>query len=419
MVRLLLVTTACVLFAFAREAAAADASALFADGERAFASGNYPEALQLFTAARDAGSTGPSTHYNIGVCEYRLGDYEAAEATFAALAAGFPALRELAEYNRGLALRAQGDAADARLAFERAQTSDDDKIVALATAQLGELGGARTARRTRWSGWFSGGLGYDDNVALVDEFVVPTADSSSSPLAEVLGLLGGDFGAVPLRLDATGYSVRYADASEFDQSAIRFAMPVDQQIGSWLLAVGPTLGRSTLDGDGFEETLGADLRLRRNLGATFAFDARVAYDDIDAGDTQFAYLAGSRRRLRLAVQHSASARVRVGYDVEHSDRAGASVSASRQRWSVAYRGQFAREWTADAALYHRTSRYDEALVPRTERLLEASFAVGRELWNEWTLTAEYRWSDNDSNVSTYSYDAQRVAASLSRSFNGD
>ena len=121
MLRVPLLATACVLLTFARAAVAADASALFADGERAFAAGDYHEALQSFTAAREAGSAGPSTHYNIGVCQYRLRDYDAAEATFAALAAEFPAFRELAEYNRGLALRAQGDPAEARVAFERAR----------------------------------------------------------------------------------------------------------------------------------------------------------------------------------------------------------------------------------------------------------------------------------------------------------
>ena len=227
MLRVPLLATACLLLTFARAGMAADASALFADGERAFAAGDYHEALQSFTAAREAGSAGPSIHYNIGVCQYRLRDYDAAEATFAALAAEFPALRELAEYNRGLALRAQGNPAEARVAFERARGSGDDKIVALANAQLGELGPVRTAARTRWSGWFSGGLGYDDNVALVDEFVLPSAFSSSSPLAEALGLLSGDFGVVPLRLDATGYLVRYPDANEFDQSGVRIALTFD------------------------------------------------------------------------------------------------------------------------------------------------------------------------------------------------
>ena len=176
---------------------------------------------------------------------------------------------------------------------------------------------------------------------------------------------------MPLRLDANGYFVRYPDANEFDQSAVRVALTFEQQLGLWLLAVGPTLGRSTLDGDGFEETLGADLRVRRSFGAGFAFDARVAYDDTDAGDLRFAYLDGSRRQLRLAVQHAGSARVRVGYDIEHSDRADPGVAASRQRWYVTYRRRLSAAWTGDAALYHRTSRYDEASVPRDRALTRA------------------------------------------------
>ena len=149
MLRALLLTFVYLMMALPSPADGADASALFADGERAFATGDYEEALRLFTAAREAGSTGPSSYYNIGVCQYRLGDYAAAEATFATLAGEFPAMRELAEYNRGLALRAAGDITAARVAFERAQSSTDDKIAALANAQLGEIGAPRIAAEPR------------------------------------------------------------------------------------------------------------------------------------------------------------------------------------------------------------------------------------------------------------------------------
>ena len=69
-------------------------------------------------------------------------DYDAAEATFAALADEFPALRELAEYNRGLALRAKATPPMHVSPSSGRRSSDDDKIVALANAQLGEIGRA-------------------------------------------------------------------------------------------------------------------------------------------------------------------------------------------------------------------------------------------------------------------------------------
>ena len=416
MFRALVVAIACILVAFAR-AAPIDASALFADGERAFAAGDHAEALRLFTAAREAGSTGPSSYYNIGVCQYRLRDYDAAEATFASLAAEFPAMRELAEYNRGLALRADGKYADAAVAFERARFSTDDKIVALANAQLAEIGAIRVVDEPRWIGYFAGGFGHDDNVALLNELVL-TSTEASSPLAEVLGVLTRDFGQKPLRLDFSGYAVHYPDVGNFDQTALRLSLEGEQRFGRWTLLVGPTLGRSTFDGDGFEELFGADLRLRRSFAAGFIFEARAVYDDVTAADARFGYLNGSHRLLRLSVQHSGAARVRAGYDVEREDRADPGVSPSRERFGVAYQRRLSEAWSADAAVTHRTSRYDAASVPREERLLELSFAARRALKSNWTFGVEYQWFDNDSTVEDFAYDGQRFALGLSRSFYG-
>jgi tetratricopeptide (TPR) repeat protein len=416
--RALLLTAACVLLAFARAASAADASTLFADGERAFAAGEYAEALRLFTAAREAGSAGPSSYYNIGVCQYRLGDYDAADETFATLAREFPAMRELAEYNRGLALRADGDLADARVAFQRAGSSADEKIVALANAQLAEIGAPLVVEEPSWSGYFSGGLGYDDNVALVDELILPSSEASS-PLAEVLGVLTRDFGSRPLRLDASAYAVSYPEVRDFDQTALRVALLAEQRFGSWQLVVGPTLGRSTFDGDGFEELIGADLRLRRGFGDGFTFETRALYDDAGAGDPRFDYLEGSRSLLRLSLEHSGAGRLRGSYDVEDNDRSDPGVTSSRQRWSVFYQRPLSQLWSVEAGFSHRTSDYDEASTPREEKLLELSFAVRRQLSQYWVLNVDYQSFDNDSTVAEFTYDGQRVVLGLSRSFYGN
>lgn len=417
MLRALLVTSAFVLLGFAHAAAGADASTLFAEGERAFAAGQYREALRSFTAARAAGSTGPSSHYNIGVCQHLLGDYAAAETTFAALAAEFPAFRELAEYNRGLALRARGDAAAARVAFSRALSSTDDKIVTLARANLSEIGAVPVVEPS-WSGYFGTGFGYDDNVALVDELVLPSGDASS-PLAEVLGVLTRDFGARPLRFDATGYAVSYPEVRDFDQTAVRLSFVAEQRLGTWTLVVGPTLGWSTFDGDGFEELVGADLRLRRSMGSGLSFEARVLYDDSSAGSARFAYLEGSRRLLRLSLQHAGTARIRGAYDYERDDRADPGVSPTRERWSLVYQRPLSAIWSMDAAFAHRSSRYEQASVPREERLLELSVAARREIGRSWVLGAEYQWFDNDATVDVYTYDGQRLVLGLSRSFYGN
>ncbi|HET7607171.1 MAG TPA: tetratricopeptide repeat protein [Gammaproteobacteria bacterium] len=406
-----------MIIAFARAAHGADASALFADGERAFAAGEYAEALRLFTAAREAGSTGPSSYYNIGVCQYRLRQFDAAEATFAMLADEFPAMRELAEYNRGLALRAGGNLAGARVAFERARQSTDEKIVALANGQLADLGPRVVADEARWTGYFASALGFDDNVALLNELVLASSEASS-PLAEVLGVVTRDFGSRPLRFDASGYAVHYPDVGDFDQTALRLSLEGELSFGRWSLFVGPTLGRTTLNGEGFEELAGADMRLRRGFGDGFVFEARAVYDDTSAADSQFAYLDGWHRLLRLSVQHTGTARVRAAYDVERDDRADPGVSPSRERLGIFYQRRLSQTWSADATAAYRTSRYSAASVPREEQLLELTFAARRTLGREWTLGVEYQWFNNDSTVEDFAYDGQRFALGLSRSFYG-
>jgi tetratricopeptide (TPR) repeat protein len=417
MLRASVFAAACMIMAFAHAAFGVDASTLFADGERAFAAGEYAEALRLFTEAREAGSTGPSSYYNIGVCQYRLGDYPAAEATFAMLAAEFPAMRHLAEYNRGLALRADGELGDAVVAFQRARASTDDAIVALSNAQLVELGARQSAVERNWSGYFSGALGHDDNVALLNELVLASSEASS-PLAEVLGVLTSDFGARPLRFDASGYAVRYSEVGDFDQTAFRLSFQGELELGRWTLLVGPTLGRSTLDGEGFEELIGADVRLRRNFGDGFVLEARAVYDEANAGDSRFAYLDGSHEMLRLSVQHTGEARIRAGYDIVREDRADPGVSPSRERLAIVYRRRLSAEWSADAGVAYRTSRYSAASVPREEQLLELTFAARRALKSNWTLGVEYQRFDNDSTVEDFVYDGQRLALGFSRSFYG-
>jgi len=401
---------------FAR-AAPGDASALFADGERAFTAGQYAEALRLFTAAREAGSTGPSSYYNIGVCQYRLAQYDAAQETFATLAAEFPAMRELAEYNRGLALRADGNLAEAGVAFGRARMSTDDKIVALANAQLAEIGATPVADEPRWIGYLSGGFGHDDNVALLNELVF-TGTQVASPLAEVLGVLTRDFGAKPLRFDASGYAVHYPDVGDFDQTAFRMSLEAQLEVGTWLLFVGPTLGHSTFNGDGFEDLIGADVRLRRGFGSGLLFEVRAVYDDANAADSRFAYLEGAHRQLLLSVQHAGTGRFRAGYDIEHEDRADPGVSPERERLTLVYQRRLSDQWSAEASAAHRTSEYRDASVPRDERLLELSLAARRSLAREWTLGVEYQWFENDSTVEDFSYDGQRFVLGFSRSFYG-
>src|SRR3970282_2847681 len=134
-------------------------SAHFAAGFDACDRHDYRRALAEFEAAIAAGSEAAAAHYNVAVCRYRLADYAGAADAFRALARRFPAMRDLADYNLGLALTRQDRLGQARTAFERAQASGDERIAALARAMLARLPAEAAPRASRGAGFLELALG--------------------------------------------------------------------------------------------------------------------------------------------------------------------------------------------------------------------------------------------------------------------
>src|SRR5690606_9566114 len=195
--------------------ASGDSSEHFAAGSAAFSAGDYAKAAAEFEAAHAAGMSGPAVQYNSAVAYYRLGDFAQAADAFRAVAERYPQMGALAEYNLGLALLKQQRPDEAHAAFERARQGGDPTIAALAARMLAREGDdLRDALRApAWVKLFDFAVGYDDNVALIEESSLPAGISTGSQLTEAFGLISGKLGPhEAVRLDASAYLVRYRDA---------------------------------------------------------------------------------------------------------------------------------------------------------------------------------------------------------------
>jgi tetratricopeptide (TPR) repeat protein len=394
---------------------AADDSA-FTAASAAFERGDYASALTLFEAARGGGD-GPAVPFNIGVCEYKLGRYAEAEAEFASLGARFPAMRALAEYNRGLALLGAKRDADARAAFNAATAAGDPKIAALSAERLAELGPepARSAEPA-WQGFLQVGAGHDDNVALVDEVTLPVGQSAASPLVELFGFGGHAFdGPARARIDFGGYFVRYADAPQFDEDSVDVAATFGRARGQWSFDFTPRYERSTLGGNAFESEAGVALRVDRPLGGGLRLNAFAAYADVGSLEQQYDSLAGAKRQLRLTLtQAMTRGRFTAGVEFEDNNRAVASVSSTRRRLVLGYRRGLRADWSIEGAVAYRLSSYDRP--SGDERLTELIASARRVLGHGWAFTVDYRHSNNDADLPEFTYHADRIAVSISRAF---
>lgn len=400
-------------------AAAADDSQpgreAYSAGTAAFAHEDYALALSHFQAALAAGLEGPAIHYNLAASYFRLGEYDQSAKEFSLIAARYPAMQALAEYNLGLIAKRQGNSDSAASYFRQAlDGTDDTKIAALAQR---ELRPRPTTESGRWYSLVSTRLGYDDNVRLVSADVPLTNGmSAGSSSTEFMAVVSGPVSAESgFRFDGSLYSIRYGDASFFNQNYLRAGIVYQWRWSGWLAEAGPHISRSTLDGSGYERRLGGGLRVRHELTPRLYFGARYIHDKVDAVGDRFSFVEGSRDWLELRLDRSlAAGRFGVAYSVESNDR-GSAIAASREKLGLSYLHDFADKWTAETEGAIRHSSYDGAAIPRDEDLLDVTVTVTRNFARGWALTGAASVASNDS-VDPYAYDRSRFSLGFSRTF---
>jgi tetratricopeptide (TPR) repeat protein len=414
------IAAALVLIVSAVPAAAQTGSASFAAATQAFEAGDHRRALELFEQLRVAGAGSPALDYNVAVCRYKLGDYVAAEAAFAALAASAPEFSDIAEYNIGLALLAQQRDSEARRAFDAARASTDPDVALLAERALASLGASTRppAPRLRWVGSADVATGYDDNVALADDASLPATETGGSAFTELYGFASRRFDTLwPSRMELTGFAIRYPEAAAFDQRTARVGYQVRRDFGAWRFDAGPHLSYTTLGGDGFERQAGISLQAAYGISDAAALDLRWSYDDVADAAPQFSYIDGSRATLRLTFdRRGANARFRVSYGLERNDRLGSTVSADRSRVTLRVTRPLWSDWELDAWGSYRASTHERLSVPADERLVEWSVTGNRALAAEWLLEVGYYGADNDSDLAEFAYDRNRMMVGLSKLF---
>jgi tetratricopeptide (TPR) repeat protein len=410
-----------------RGAARADSIA-FSNGTKAFASGDYVKALAYFDEAKNAGVGGPAIHYNIGVCSFRLRDYDRAESEFRLVADQYPRMRALAEYNVGLVLHAEGREAEARKQFELArQASTDEKITRLAETML-RRGDAAAGSPSRGAGSADSGakwvslvdfnVGHDDNVVLLDDSSLPAGQSAGSAFSELLAFVSGPISSESgFRFSGSVYAVDYADTSEFNETAARIGGAYRWSAGEWSMEAEIHFSDSTLDGDAFESRLGAGLTLRRPLTSATALGLSLVHEAVDPGDSRFAFLDGSREQLGVTWdRYGMKGRLTLAYRYESNDRDSAAVSAARNGVSLSYRYAMSPAWTADLSLGVRRSAFDDNSGRSDEDRYDVSAGMRRRFGRSWHMSGAYLWSENRSDVTAFTYTRTRLSLGVTKDF---
>lgn len=403
----------------------------FDAGVTLFNDAEYSEALIRFEAAEKAGMKEPKLYFNMGVCHYKLGQYRQARSAFLRSASS-SSLRDLSHYNIGLVEQAEGKDTQAQRWFQRVYDNTQDiRLKALAGSKLGVREGA--ASRSAEKNWFAGysfNLGYDDNIedpAL--NGASGKGDNFLNAMVYASGVLQGSYNE-GVRLMAVGYLQKYQDVTVYDLGMLQLKLDKSFMSGPWKNAAGVGVEQMTLGTNDYLRTGKLRFLGEKALSTSDTLRLRYRYSDITSLNTAYDKLEGDRHQAEIRWQHKLPhKRFQASYEYEVNDRndyTGTTTfsSYSPTRHTIDLRARFepTPQWQLKGRLAYRNSRYADAnilasgaRVTREDDQARAAIGISRKLGRTLTLDADYKYTDNSSNIDVYTYTRNVYSVGISGS----
>ncbi len=413
----------------------ADDNQSFEEGVRLFGSGDYEGAARQFERALLAGGDNPVIHYNLGSSYYKLGRYDMARAHFIKIDIKHE-LSALAYYNLGLvAFRLDGEE-EAIHWFRRSRNkSNDTALRRLAEKQIKLLQNEKKAYswREHVTGYFSAGIGYDDNVARVSDDILQIADHGSAFLDLFLSSsywLDGDHRRGNA-LKFGGGLARYEELNEYSSSFLNIGFYHYRPLNSWHSRYGVHYYRIELDDEGFQQRIKLQVRAGKQYAENQRLRLQYEYGQVDELTAYYDYLAGSQQRLKMENRtRFAHGRLRLGYTLEFNDKQDyrqadtfSSYSPVRQTFYLRYNPSLGKNWIGRIGLDYRHSDYArENIVAgtsvgvRKDQRIRATIGATYEYSRDVELEIILRHTRNDSNIVNKEYISNQLLFTVGHYF---
>lgn len=390
-----------------------------------FENGNYKVALEYYTAIRDSDHDSASLRYNIAVCHYKMQQWGQAKALFSQLYSEnsdqpqFTYSLAVVEKNLGNEQRA------AALFLEVAALGIDSTLSEAARKQYGLLqASSKPFIQTRQASKplnlsIELNAGNDDNILEPSDL---SSTGRSDRFIEAIAMASWrSDGSASNRwvIDGFGYSSRYdtVDEYDFDMLDLGLRKYSPAEFGRWYWGV--RSNAAALGSDGYLQSNSAQLGAQGWFESGYKWKAGYQYKIHRSLNEEFDPFAGDAHRLDLGLSGSINEHWnwKLAYRYEYDDRDDLNLddfftSYSAERHSLqADWGMQQGNWRSKLSANYRNSDYmdrnlmlDGSSVLRIDQRLKLSARSSWALFDDWTLSAEYSFTDNESNIETYDYD---------------
>ena len=385
----------------------ADQSTLQDQAIQAFLKKDYSTALQHFLKLNNNSGR---NYYNIGVCYYRLNQLDKAQQAFMAAALD-KSVQALAYYNLALVAAKLDKQNEVNIWLDRLhKINSNKKLLTLSTVLRARVNG--TPVTPLWYGRLSMGIGHDTNVLLGTD-TSSGATSISDNFIQTQALLSGKY---PDKTGLWAITVgnlqhKYNSNSQFDTANLfvrvgrQKLVNKDTQI-EWDGAIFQT----ALDHSTFSQTIEFSGAWQSRLPKNILLNSRLSLAEVDAKNSIFSGIDGSRKRLDINTEWEKQSRLFIiSYQYERNQRSQDNNSPTRYHITFDYRWTLASNIELSTALQWRSSHYKNL---RDEQRRRLTIKINWRFDTSWNLSAKLRLTNNNSDEPDYEYHQNEIGLYL-------
>lgn len=416
--------------------------------EQAFTSQQYKTALSLYQAI-DSSLNNFSVNYNIGVCYYKLEQWEKAVSVFSKLLKTNPE-SEIVEYNLALSEYKIGHLKSAQTRFEWLyETAESDELALLAIKKYQEINTAlgynpkqitknRDVKHWRFNAAL--GFGTDNNVISIVEDIPTTESDTFTELSLNPSWTSSSDINNSWIIDGLYFQSKYSDQSEYNIDVTAIGVRKYTQLNSSnRLFASLRLDKSTVGGDDYLSSTHLSLGGRYKNQNGFTVRYGLHRKSSDEGSDIYEPYAGTTQRYYLNLYKNINKhRFGIGFNIIDDNRNNSIgdtleredtriYSADRQTLNFDYQ-YFANSWSMKAFYTIRSSDFTNENIyfsdgfDLPERITRKGtrktlgILLSKDINKHVFLDAELRQTDNESNIENFSFDQQLLSVTLGFSF---
>lgn len=408
-------------------------------GIQYFNQGQYLKARtsleQALSTLSSADKSRTAIYYNLGSVCYRLKEYKQSRVYFNKLV-GDKRLGAIAYYNLALIENRLGNkpAAIAYLQKSRRITTDRQLIV-LANRQLHQLDNkidtgqphyrySRTVRKD-WHAYFYLSPGYDSNINFAP---LDIGSGRSGRFIQGIGLFdkkiagkGSGYKTPVLLFTSSIFLSNYISTDFNDYNLFNIGLRYKLPLKQWHNVLDVNIKQSTYGHGKYQRNYSVTVYSRRYFSKGKMLRLRYRYDQINSLDSIYDYLQGYRQRLGAAYQIKwTHDYLFLWYELEFNQRRN-TVRRNYSPTRNSFRLRYERKLDSSHKIYIETEYQRSDYVPtavqdRLDNRSMYSLAYIYDFARSWQFKAQWRFANNRSTDSLFSYKRHVGLLTLRKSF---